>query len=64
MTQNLTIGQQVENFGHIATVIAFHPITGDPILRDQDGLKWLADAAKCRPLEGGMIHRDALVRME
>ena len=64
MTQNLRIGQQVENFGEIGTVEAFHPITGDPILRDQKGRKWLADAAKCTPLEGGIIHPDALVRME
>lgn len=47
---NLCVGQPVTNFGIAATVIGFHKITGDPILRDaHDGSKWLADPAKCKP---------------
>lgn len=43
------IGQTVLNLGQKATIIAFHEITGDPILEDQTGMRWLADAAKCKP---------------
>lgn len=58
----LSIGQTVTNFGQKATVIGFHPITGDPILRDAAGVKWLADATKCTPVETTAVrHKDGLV---
>ena len=57
----LRIGQRVRNFGQEATVVGFHEVTGDPILQDADGLKWLADAGKCEPVAEGWIHKDGLV---
>ena len=45
----LYIGQTVLNLGQKATIIAFHGITGDLILEDETGIRWLADAAKCIP---------------
>jgi hypothetical protein len=53
MTNQLHIGQTVRNLGAIAKVDAFHPVTGDPILRPlwNDGTRWLADAAKCETVD-------------
>ena len=60
---NLTIGQQVTNFGITATVVDFHKITGDPILWAPGVGKWLADAAKCEPAAKPAYwqHKDGLV---
>jgi len=62
-----TIGQQVINFGVHATVVGFHPVTGDLILKEDSTLthkgcgKWLADPAKCEPASAPVMHRDGLV---
>ena len=45
----LQIGQTVINLGQKATIIAFHEITGNPILEDETGMRWLASAEKCTP---------------
>ena len=47
----MTLGAQVTNFGVTATVAGFHPVTGDPILQDEGGHRWVADAGKCEPAE-------------
>lgn len=66
MTNHLHIGQTVRNLGILAKVAGFHDITGDPILRPlwNDGAAWLADAAKCEPLDseevGALRHKDGL----
>lgn len=44
---SLYIGQIVSNFNIEARVVAFHEVTGDPVLESYDGMRWLADAAKC-----------------
>ncbi len=62
----LYIGQTVLNFGMTAQVDGFHEITGDPILRHKDGTKWLADAAKCEPVDETnqiLQHKDGLVSL-
>ena len=66
MKNQLYIGQTVRNLGIIAKIAGFHETTGDPILRPlwNDGTKWLADAAKCEPLEEqgeALRHKDGLV---
>lgn len=54
MTNNtMHTGQKVINFGIEATVEGFHEVTGDPILRDAKGARWVADAAKCEPAPEG-----------
>jgi len=60
---NLHIGQTVKNLGFTATVIGFHKTTGDPILRDvHDGSKWLADPAKCEPVDTRTLrHKDGFI---
>ena len=58
---NLTLGQQVINFGETATVVGFHEKTGDPILYAPGIGKWLAKAAKCEPAMELVAHRDGLV---
>jgi hypothetical protein len=68
MTNRLRIDQTVRNLGVIAKVVGFHETTGDPILRTlwNDGTRWLADAAKCEPLDEpaeGLRHKDGLVRL-
>ena len=45
------IGQKVVNFKAVGTVIGFHEITGDLILEDVDGLRWLADKKHCKPAQ-------------
>ena len=60
--QEMHLGQEVTNLGQHAIVWGFHEITGDPILRDADGNKWLADAAKCKPCSGWR-HKDGLVEL-
>ena len=65
--KNFWVGQAVINHfncGEIkATVIGFHEITGDPILQDADGMKWIADPNRCRPdtSDAPLMHRDGLV---
>lgn len=61
---NFILGQEVRNFGQTATVISFHPITDDLILRSADGSKWVADPAKCTPADTACRHRDGLVAFE
>ena len=61
-----TLGQRVRNFGIEATVWNYHQTsdgkrTGDLILRDDDGLKWVADPAKCEPCYTATAHADGLV---
>ena len=58
---NLTLGQQVINFGETATVVGFHEKTGDPILYAPGIGKWIADPAKCEPIQSAIIHRNGLV---
>ena len=58
---NFTIGQQVTNFGIHATVVGFHPITGDLILEAEGFGRWIADPAKCEPASAPLIHQDGLV---
>ena len=66
MTNQLRLNQIVRNLGELAKVVAFHGITGDPILQPlyNDGNRWLADASKCEPVAsepGPIRHRDGLV---
>lgn len=66
MTNQLHIGQTVSNFGQLAKVAGFHEVTGDPILQPlwNDGNTWLADAAKCEPLDEtgeALRHKNGLV---
>jgi len=67
MTNQLHLNQTVRNFGILAKITGFHEITGDPILRPlwNDGAKWLADAAKCEPVDETttevLRHKDGLV---
>jgi hypothetical protein len=69
MTHQLHINQTVRNLGIIAKVAGFHETTGDPILRPlyNDGTRWLADAAKCEPIEdepqAAWRHTDGLVSL-
>ena len=58
---NLTLGQQVINFGETATVVGFHEKTGDPILFAPGVGKWMVKASKCEPAKDTFIHRDGLV---
>jgi hypothetical protein len=53
MTNQLHLNQTVRNLGILAKVVGFHETTGDPILRQlwNDGSRWLADAAKCEPVD-------------
>ena len=60
---NLTIGQQVTNFGITATVVEFHPINGHPILFAEGIGKWVADPAKCQLATVPFMHRDGLVAL-
>lgn len=60
-TTQFTIGQRVTNFGQEATIVSFHAETGDLILQDAEGLRWIADAAKCEPLKETLRHRDGLI---
>ena len=65
MTHNFYIGQQVRNLGCVyATVDSFHPVTGDPILRDCEGNRWLANSAACEPVTEGWMHRDGLIAID
>jgi len=57
---NFTIGQTVRNFGQTATVTASHPVTGDLILQDADGCRWIADPAKCEVENTAWQHKDGL----
>ena len=69
MTHQLHIGQTVHNLGILAKVDSFHQITGDPILRSfyNDGSRWLADAAKCEPVDvkpaAALRHKTGLVSL-
>ena len=58
---NLTLGQQVINFGETATVVGFHEKTGDPILFAPGIGKWIADPTKCETVKGPAYHKDGLV---
>ncbi|MCM1232230.1 MAG: hypothetical protein NC489_19070 [Ruminococcus flavefaciens] len=58
---NLTIGQQVTNFGITATVVEFHPITGQPVLFAEGIGKWIADPAKCEAAAVPVAYRTGLV---
>lgn len=60
-TTQFFIGQTVTNFGQEAVIVSFHSETGDPILQDKDGLRWVADATKCEPQKGALRHRDGLI---
>jgi len=60
-SHDFTLGTIVRNLGLTATIVAFHPITDDPILQDDTGCKWLADAAKCERVETACRHKDGLV---
>lgn len=69
MTNQLHLNQTVRNLGILAKVVAFHEITGDPILRPlwNDGSRWLADAAKCEPVETHtetLRHKDGLACLD
>ena len=57
----LTLGQQVTNFGVTATVVDFHPVTGDPTLYAPGIGKWLADAAKCESADTALRQKTGLV---
>lgn len=58
---NLTLGQQVINFGETATVVGFHEKTGNPILYAPGIGKWMADPEKCEPVKSLMAHKTGLV---
>lgn len=71
MTNNqLHLNQTVRNLGILAKVVAFHQITGDPILRPiwNDGTTWFADAAKCEAVDetpaATYRHKDGLIALE
>lgn len=49
--KNIEIGSYVRNFGEVGKVVGFHEITKDPILEGLDGMKWLAPADKCEPIQ-------------
>ena len=51
--KNIEIGSYVRNFGEVGKVVGFHEITKDPILEGLDGMKWLASADKCEPIQKG-----------
>ena len=67
MTNQLYLNQTVRNLGILAKVAGFHETTGDPILRPlwNDGTRWLADAAKCEPVNNKpvetLLHKNGLV---
>ena len=69
MTNQLKLNQTVRNLGILAKVDGFHETTGDPILRPfyNDGSRWLADAAKCEPVDGNeagtLRHKAGLVSL-
>lgn len=68
MTSTFTIGQRVTNFGQVATVWDFYIMadgqeTGTLILRDDFGMKWLADPSKCQPVNDGLSHKMGFVVM-
>lgn len=55
---NLTLYQQVINFGETATVIGFHEKTGNPILYAPGIGKWIADPGKCEIAKSAEVHKD------
>ena len=62
MNHNFYIGQLVKNLGSIEAIVdGFHLVTGDLILKDDSGFKWIADPEKCEPVETFWMHRDGLV---
>ena len=62
MNHNFYIGQLVKNLGSIEAIVdGFHPVTGDLILKDAGGFKWIADPEKCEPVITGWMHRNGLV---
>ena len=62
MKHHFYIGQRVKNLGIVeATIVGFHHETDELILQDDDGLKWLADPEKCRPIENSRVQKDELV---
>jgi adenine deaminase len=44
---SFAIGTIVINFGMTATVRGYHELANALILEDSDGVRWLADPAKC-----------------
>jgi len=58
---NFTLGTMVTNFGTTATVVGFHEGTGDLILEAPGIGKWIADPAKCRPVEEVVMHTSGLL---
>ena len=44
---SFAIGTLVINFGMTATVRGYHELANALILEDSDGMRWLADPAKC-----------------
>ncbi|MBR1477364.1 MAG: hypothetical protein IJ608_05315, partial [Lachnospiraceae bacterium] len=59
----LTIGTNVTNLVELATVVGFHEVTGDPILQDADGQRWIADADECEAPDKIWMHKDGFVEI-
>lgn len=71
MAHTFHIGQFVTNFGLLAEVVGFHPVTGYLILKEVSTLshkdcgRWLADPERCEAAPGTEMprHKDGLVAL-
>jgi len=67
MAHKFQLGQAVTNFGQVATVWAYHTAAADGretgllILRDDGGMKWVADPDKCQPVADAVRHTNGFV---
>lgn len=65
-SKNFNLGDGVVNLGIRAIVWNYHTLAdGTPsgmlILRDANGMKWIADPDKCEPIRAGWQHADGFV---
>lgn len=65
MAHKFQLGQEVTNFGMRAIVWMYHTVggieTGDLILQDNMGLRWVADPNKCQPVLDAAAHCEGVV---
>lgn len=66
MAHKFQLGQTVTNYGMRATVWAYHTTaggieTGDLILVDDMGFRWVADPNKCEPAFDEVKHSTGFV---
>lgn len=61
---DFVLGQMVINYGCRGVVWGYHQIagveTGDLILEDDMGLRWIADPGKCTVVPDAVSHKDGL----